>query len=429
MGLFLWQLTLAMVRGGAGFWRVASGPVAYGVATALTLGVVAALVGAAEGLTVLLLQRGLAADNFRTILDHPNLGFSDNPEPGQLDRCHRPGAAAGHDRAVRGAAGGHRLPAADALPAGGDHRPGGHRTDHGGRAAGQHDRDVVLAVAALDVGRGADEARAGAGPGGRREHAVRSDRCGRPVRGHRGSADLVVLPAGAVPACWPSSNVARSSRARPGRAGPPVSHRRAPSPASPSTRSTRPASTRRCTGRRSGPSGRTPAPPAADRVAVPWPPPPDPCAATARPRWTGSESEPTPAHGLRRPAHRRRGPRRHRRSLRRRGSRRLGPWHEARQGTPRRSATRPRSDAGRLTREPRAAHPAAHRARPPSGAPGAVRSRARADGNALRRRRCAAVRERTPIGTEGRDEGTGSRRATDLPRAQRCANAPAGCWA
>jgi hypothetical protein len=79
VGLFLWQLTLAMVRGGAGFWRVASGPVAYGVATALTLGVVAALVGAAEGLTVLLLQRGLAADNFRTILDHPSLGLSDNP--------------------------------------------------------------------------------------------------------------------------------------------------------------------------------------------------------------------------------------------------------------------------------------------------------------------------------------------------------------
>ncbi len=79
VGLFLWQLTLTMVRGGAGFWRVASGPAAYGVATALTLGVAAALVGASEGLTVLLLQRGLAAENFRSILDHPHLGFSDNP--------------------------------------------------------------------------------------------------------------------------------------------------------------------------------------------------------------------------------------------------------------------------------------------------------------------------------------------------------------
>jgi hypothetical protein len=80
IGLFLWQLTLTMLRGGAGFWRVASGPIAYSVATALTLGVVAALVGAAEGLTTLLLQRGLAADNFRTVLDHRNLGLSDNPE-------------------------------------------------------------------------------------------------------------------------------------------------------------------------------------------------------------------------------------------------------------------------------------------------------------------------------------------------------------
>ena len=79
VGLFLWQLIVSMLRGGAGFWRVASGPAAYGVATALTLGVVAALVGASEGLTVLLLQRGLAAENFRTILDHPNLGLSDNP--------------------------------------------------------------------------------------------------------------------------------------------------------------------------------------------------------------------------------------------------------------------------------------------------------------------------------------------------------------
>lgn len=80
VGLFLWQLTLTMVRGGTGFWRVAAGPAAYGVATALTLGGAAALIGVSEGLTVLLLERGLAADNFRTILDHPSLGFSDSPE-------------------------------------------------------------------------------------------------------------------------------------------------------------------------------------------------------------------------------------------------------------------------------------------------------------------------------------------------------------
>lgn len=86
LGLFLWQLTITMLRGGAGFWRAASGPFAYGVAVAITLGIVAALLGAAEGLATLLLQQGLAADNFRTILDNPNLAFGDNPElDSQLD--------------------------------------------------------------------------------------------------------------------------------------------------------------------------------------------------------------------------------------------------------------------------------------------------------------------------------------------------------
>lgn len=86
LGLFFWQLTTTVLRGGAGFWRAATGPVAYGVAAAMTLGVVAALLGAAEGLTTVLLQRGLDADNFRTILDNPDLAFTDNPEvDSQLD--------------------------------------------------------------------------------------------------------------------------------------------------------------------------------------------------------------------------------------------------------------------------------------------------------------------------------------------------------
>lgn len=86
LGLFFWQLITTMMRGGAGFWRAATGPVAYGVATAMTLGVVAALLGAAEGLTTVLLQQGLQADSFRTILDNPDLAFTDNPEvDSQLD--------------------------------------------------------------------------------------------------------------------------------------------------------------------------------------------------------------------------------------------------------------------------------------------------------------------------------------------------------
>ncbi|MDN5920747.1 MAG: hypothetical protein L0I76_37535, partial [Pseudonocardia sp.] len=86
LGLFFWQLTTTVLRGGAGFWRAATGPVAYGVATAMTLGMVAALLGAAEGLTTVLLQQGLQADSFRTILDNPDLAFTDNPEvDSQLD--------------------------------------------------------------------------------------------------------------------------------------------------------------------------------------------------------------------------------------------------------------------------------------------------------------------------------------------------------
>lgn len=77
-GLLLWQLTLTVLRGGTGFWRAVTGPAAYGVAVAVTLGVVAALLGAAEGLTTLLLQRGLGASNFRTILDDPRLAVGDD---------------------------------------------------------------------------------------------------------------------------------------------------------------------------------------------------------------------------------------------------------------------------------------------------------------------------------------------------------------
>ncbi|MDX6363230.1 MAG: hypothetical protein QOC85_2240 [Streptomyces sp.] len=84
LGLFFWQLTTTVLRGGHGFWRAVSGPLAYALATAITIGAVATLLGAAEGLTTLLLNEGLKADSFRSVLGSQKLGgsFVDNPDLG-----------------------------------------------------------------------------------------------------------------------------------------------------------------------------------------------------------------------------------------------------------------------------------------------------------------------------------------------------------
>ncbi|MCF7547276.1 hypothetical protein [Pseudonocardia sp. WMMC193] len=94
-GLFLWQLTTTVARGGAGFWRAVSGPVAYGIAIAMTAGILAALLGGAEGLTSMLLQQGLASDNFQTMFTTGKMAevFTDNPDLGA--------AAANTDETVR----------------------------------------------------------------------------------------------------------------------------------------------------------------------------------------------------------------------------------------------------------------------------------------------------------------------------------------
>lgn len=83
LGLFFWQLILTAVRGGRGFLRLVAGPVQYGVALASTVGVVAAFLAAADGLTEGILSYGLRAENFSDALNATGLldAASDGVKP------------------------------------------------------------------------------------------------------------------------------------------------------------------------------------------------------------------------------------------------------------------------------------------------------------------------------------------------------------
>lgn len=74
LGLFFWQLTLSALRGGKGMMRVATGPVAYGIALAMTVTGVAAALATADGLTTLILTKGLNVTNFSQAFAHTSLG-------------------------------------------------------------------------------------------------------------------------------------------------------------------------------------------------------------------------------------------------------------------------------------------------------------------------------------------------------------------
>ncbi|MFS8102675.1 hypothetical protein LFM09_36660 [Lentzea alba] len=69
LGLFFWQLTATTLRGGRGFLRLVGGPVQYGVALALTVGIVAAFLAGVDGLTSGILKYGLRAENFTDALN------------------------------------------------------------------------------------------------------------------------------------------------------------------------------------------------------------------------------------------------------------------------------------------------------------------------------------------------------------------------
>src|SRR5581483_9188133 len=73
LGLFFWQLTLSALRGGRGMMRVATGPVAYGIALAMTAAAIAATLATADGLTSLILSQGLNVANFSGAFTHTSL--------------------------------------------------------------------------------------------------------------------------------------------------------------------------------------------------------------------------------------------------------------------------------------------------------------------------------------------------------------------
>ncbi|MFR9727879.1 hypothetical protein ACL03H_01535 [Saccharopolyspora sp. MS10] len=69
MGLFFWQLSMTSLRGGRGIVRLATGPLQYGVALAVTVGMVGTFLAASDGLTRGILQAGLQAANFQEALE------------------------------------------------------------------------------------------------------------------------------------------------------------------------------------------------------------------------------------------------------------------------------------------------------------------------------------------------------------------------
>jgi hypothetical protein len=70
IGLFSWQLIMTNLRGGRGFMRLVTRPVQYGIALAVTVGMVAVFLSAVDGLTEGILTSGLASRNFTDALTH-----------------------------------------------------------------------------------------------------------------------------------------------------------------------------------------------------------------------------------------------------------------------------------------------------------------------------------------------------------------------
>ncbi|WP_410626177.1 hypothetical protein [Amycolatopsis sp. cmx-8-4] len=75
LGMFFWQIITTVLHGGRGFVRLITGPIQYGIALAVTVSVVAAVLAAADGLTEAILSTGLRVENFQDALNMT--GFTD----------------------------------------------------------------------------------------------------------------------------------------------------------------------------------------------------------------------------------------------------------------------------------------------------------------------------------------------------------------
>ncbi|SFE21955.1 hypothetical protein SAMN04487819_109185 [Actinopolyspora alba] len=69
LGLFCWQLVMTSLRGGSGFLRLVTGPLQYGLALAVTTGMVGGFLAAADGVTRGILDYGLDVSNFQDALE------------------------------------------------------------------------------------------------------------------------------------------------------------------------------------------------------------------------------------------------------------------------------------------------------------------------------------------------------------------------
>jgi hypothetical protein len=74
VGLFFWQLITVNLSGGRGFLRLLGGPAQYGAALAITVGMVASFLAAAQALTNGILAAGLHSSTFASALTHTTLG-------------------------------------------------------------------------------------------------------------------------------------------------------------------------------------------------------------------------------------------------------------------------------------------------------------------------------------------------------------------